>query len=80
MKSKYFFAMTVGLDIAGGIIAGVLVGFGFDWAMENWAGIKTSPWGMLFFFLIGIIAGFKNAYTDLKKIEKEFESSEGKKE
>lgn len=82
MNSKYFVALTVGLNLVGGIIAGVLVGFGFDWAMENWFGIKTKPWGLKFFFLIGIIAGFKNAYIDLKRVEKNLNSSEkeGKKD
>ncbi|HIQ49230.1 MAG TPA: hypothetical protein EYH58_06345 [Aquifex aeolicus] len=82
MNSKYFVALTVGLNLVGGIIAGVLVGFGFDWAMENWFGIKTKPWGLMFFFLIGIIAGFKNAYIDLKRVEKNLNSSEkeGKKD
>ena len=76
MKGNYFFAMTVGLNLVGGIIAGLLVGWGFDWVMENWFGVKTSPWGLMFFFFIGIIAGFKNAYIDLKKIEKDLKSSE----
>ncbi|NPB08355.1 MAG: hypothetical protein GXN96_05445 [Aquificae bacterium] len=76
MKSKYFMATTVGLNLVGGIIAGLLVGFGFDWAAENWFNLKTKPWGMLFFFVIGIIAGFKNAYQDLKRLEKSLSSSE----
>jgi len=80
MKSKYFMATTVGLNLVGGIIAGLLVGYGFDWAAENWFGFKTKPWGMLFFFLIGIIAGFKNAYQDLKRLEKSLNSSEEKSE
>ncbi|WP_461830158.1 AtpZ/AtpI family protein [Aquifex sp.] len=78
MKSRYIFATTVGLNLVGGIIAGLLVGWGFDWAMENWFGVKTAPWGLMFFFFIGIIAGFKNAYVDLKKIERELKSSEEK--
>ena len=82
MNGKYFIALTVGLNVIGGIIAGLLVGFGFDWAMENWFGLKTKPWGLFFFFLIGIIAGFKNAYVDLKRITKDLNSSEeeGKKD
>ena len=82
MRSVYVFAMTVGLNLVGGIIAGIFVGWGFDWAMENWFKIKTSPWGFIFFFIVGIIAGFKNAYVDLKRIEKILKSSkeQGKKD
>ncbi len=76
MRSKYLFAMTVGLNLVGGIIAGLLFGWGFDWAMENWFGVRTYPWGLMFFFLIGIIAGFKNAYMDLKKVERDLEPPE----
>jgi len=78
MNSKYVLALTVGLNIVGGIIAGVLVGLGFDWATENWFGTKTRPWGLMFFFLIGIIAGFKNAYEDLKRIERKLNPPEEK--
>ncbi len=69
MKSKDISAMTVGLNLLGGIIAGLLVGYFVDWASEQWFGIKTSPWGLILFFFIGIIAGFKNAYQDLKRLE-----------
>ncbi|PTB85882.1 hypothetical protein C9925_02445 [cyanobacterium G8-9] len=78
MRSKYLFALTVGTDIIGGILAGILVGAGFDWAMEEWAGIRTAPWGLMFFFLVGIVAGFKNAYYDLKKLERRLSEEEGK--
>jgi len=78
MKGKYFVALTVGMNLVGGIIAGILVGWGFDWAMENWFGFKTKPWGFMFFFIVGIIAGFKNAYVDLKRLEENLNSSEEK--
>ncbi len=69
MSPKDLSAMTVGLNLLGGIIAGLLVGYGFDYAMENWFGYKTSPWGFIFFFFIGIISGFRNAYRDLKRLQ-----------
>ena len=69
MNPKDVSAMTVGLNLLGGIIAGLLVGYFTDWAMENWFGIRTSPWGLIFFFLVGIISGFRNAYRDLKRLE-----------
>lgn len=66
--NKSFTALTVGLNLVGGLIAGLLVGYFVDYFMESLFGVKTSPWGLLFFFFIGIIAGFKNAYQDLRRI------------
>ncbi len=68
MKGKDISALTVGLNIVGGVIAGLLVGYAFDYAMENWLGFRTSPWGFIFFFFVGIISGFKNAYSDMKRL------------
>ncbi len=61
-------ALTVGLNLLGGIIAGLIVGYFVDWAMENWFGFKTSPWGLILFFFVGIVSGFKNAYQDMKRL------------
>ncbi len=69
MKGKDFLALNVGLNLVGGIIAGLLVGYAFDrWLMEGFFNVKTFPFGLLFFFFIGIISGFLNAYRDLKRI------------
>ncbi len=70
MKGKDFLALTVGFNLLGGVIAGLLVGYAFDrWLMEGLFKIRTFPFGMIFFFFIGIISGFRNAYRDLKRIE-----------
>ncbi len=69
MRPKDISAMTVGLNLLGGIIAGLLVGYFVDYGMERWLGIRTSPWGLLIFFFIGIVSGFLNAYRDMKRLE-----------
>ncbi len=69
MNPRNLHALTVGINLLGGIIAGLIVGYFVDWIFENWFGLKTAPWGLILFFFIGIIAGFKNAYQDLKKLE-----------
>ncbi|RMH80811.1 MAG: hypothetical protein D6674_02890 [Acidobacteria bacterium] len=70
MKGRDFLALTLGFNLLGGILAGLIVGYGFDkWLMERLMGIKTFPFGLLFFFFIGIISGFLNAYRDLKRIQ-----------
>ncbi len=70
MKGRDFLALNVGFNLLGGIIAGLLVGYAFDkWLMEGLLDLKTFPFGLLFFFFVGIISGFRNAYRDLKRIE-----------
>ncbi len=69
MNPKDISAMTVGLNLLGGIIAGLLVGYFIDYIAESWFDFKTSPWGLLIFFFIGIVSGFLNAYRDMKRLE-----------
>jgi len=52
----------VATHIVGGILAGLLIGYFFDQIFN------TSPWGLFIFFFLGIIAGFKNAYMEMKKV------------
>ncbi len=59
-------AFLVATHIVGGVLAGLLVGYVVD-SLFN-----SSPWGLLIFFLLGIIAGFKNAYQEMNRlVEKE---------
>ncbi|ADC89505.1 conserved hypothetical protein [Thermocrinis albus DSM 14484] len=69
MKGKDFLALTVGTNLVGGVLAGLLVGYLFDrWIMEDLFGVRTQPYGLMFFFLIGVISGFVNAYRDMRKL------------
>ena len=54
-------AFMVATHLVGGIIAGTLVGYLFDQLF------KTEPWGLIVGFFLGVIAGFKNAYAEMKK-------------
>lgn len=53
-------ASTVGLNLVISTIVGGLIGYGLDYAMENWIGIKTKPWLLFIFAIFGIIAGFRD--------------------
>ena len=55
-------ASLLGLHLVSGIIAGGLLGYGFDYWLE------TSPKGLMIGVLIGIVAGFKNLYVDAKRL------------
>jgi ATP synthase protein I len=59
-------AFMVATHLVGGIIAGTLLGYLFD------GFFKTEPWGLIVGFLLGVVAGFKNAYVEMKRaLEKE---------
>jgi len=52
-------AASTGLQMAGGAVAGLLLGRWFD----SWAG--TSPWGLVLGIFFGLIAGFWGVYKRL---------------
>jgi ATP synthase protein I len=61
-------ASVVGLNLVISTIVGGLIGYGLDYAMERWFGIKTAPWLLFIFAIFGIIAGFKDLIMMAKKI------------
>jgi ATP synthase protein I len=62
---------TVGLNIVLSTVVGGVMGYFFDMAMDKWFGIKTAPWLLFIFTIIGIIAGFKELFMIAKKTENE---------
>jgi len=63
--SKEGSAFMVGTHVVGGILAGAMLGFVFD------GFFNTSPWGLVVGFLLGVIAGLRNAYRELERVSKE---------
>ena len=58
------YASSVGLAMVLATVIGLAVGYYLD----KWLG--TSPWLTLIFLLLGIVAGFRNLYVLVKKIER----------
>jgi len=56
--------MMVGVQFALAIFIGFAIGYWLD------KQFKTFPWLTIFWFFIGLAAGFKNVYRELKKISK----------
>ena len=56
--------MMVGDQFALAIFIGLAIGYWLDKQFH------TFPWLTIFWFFIGLAAGFKNVYRELKKISK----------
>ena len=61
-------ASTMGLHFISGMLVGGAIGYGLD----SWLG--TAPWGLGFFFLCGIAAGFRNVWLDARRLIRESEA------
>ncbi len=61
-------ASTMGLHMVSGPLLGGIGGYFFDKFFD------TSPFGLIFGFFLGIVAGYKNVLEDSKRLEKERES------
>lgn len=57
-------AATMGTNFVAHTIVGLVIGYYFD----KWLG--TAPWGLLFWLIMGIIAGFRVMYLDAMKMSK----------
>lgn len=53
-------AMGTGFRVASELSAGILVGAFLGWQLDRWA--DSSPWGLLGFLILGVMAGFWNVY------------------
>jgi len=66
-------AFMVGTHIVGGIISGTFLGDTVDHFFH------TQPWGLIVGFLLGVIAGFKNAYQEMQRAVNKVEKDEAEK-
>lgn len=56
-------ASMIGLNLVSATFIGLAIGYWLD----RWLG--TGPWLLLVFLVLGIVAGFKNVYLEVKKIQ-----------
>jgi len=61
-------ASTAGLNIVVATVVGGVIGYFLDIAMEKFFGLKTSPWLLFVFTLLGIAAGFRDLFSITKTI------------
>ncbi len=65
-------ASVMGLHMVSGPMLGSILGYFFDKYFD------TSPFGLIFGFFLGIVAGYKNVIEDSKKLDAEREKIEEK--
>ena len=59
--------MGLGLRIGVELVTGVLVGVGIGWALDAW--LKTAPWLMVLFLLLGGAAGLMNVLRVMRGMD-----------
>ncbi len=64
---------TVGITMVVATVIGFYIGYWLD------TKLGTKPWLMLVFLLLGIAAGFKNLFDQVKKIQDFDDSAKGQK-
>lgn len=50
------------------LVVAVVVGGAIGWYLDKW--LETGPWLFVFFFFLGVAAGFRNVYKAAKMMDK----------
>ena len=69
-SKKYKHSESMGLAYMMGLhlVSGVIVGMAMGYYLDKYFG--TKPWLTLVFLIFGIIAGYRNMFRELKRIQK----------
>ena len=59
--------MGLGFRIGVELVAGVLVGTGIGWGLDSW--LRTAPWLMVLFLLLGGAAGVINVHRVMRGMD-----------
>jgi ATP synthase protein I len=59
--------MGLGMRIGAELVVSVLVGTGIGWALDAW--LKTAPWLMVVFLLLGGASGVMNVYRLMRGMD-----------
>jgi len=60
---------AVGIEFVGSVLVMGMLG----WALDNWAGIGTRPWGMI----VGVVLGFVVGTYSAMKASRQFDTDPG---
>lgn len=59
-------ALGIGFRLSAELVSTVIVGGLIGWALDHW--LKTAPWCLLGFFLLGVIAGMMNVIRTAREM------------
>lgn len=57
-------AGTIGLQL----VSATFIGLALGYFLDKWLG--TSPWLLVIFLLLGIVAGFRDVYREARRIQR----------
>ncbi len=60
----FYVAGTIGLQL----VSATFIGLAMGYFLDKWLG--TSPWLLMLFLLLGIVAGFRDVYREVKRIQR----------
>ncbi len=63
-------AGTVGMNMVTCTFVGLAMGLGTEWGLKHWFSVDAKPWPMIFFLVMGVVAGFRTIYEEVKRIQK----------
>ncbi len=67
-KNKHFESLGLASMMGIHLVSGVIVGMGMGYYLDKVFG--TKPWLMLLFLVFGIVAGYKNMFREMQRIQK----------
>ena len=67
-KNKHFESQGLASMMGIHLVSGVIVGMGMGYYLDKVFG--TKPWLMLLFLVFGIVAGYKNMFREMQRIQK----------
>lgn len=50
------------------LVASTFIGLGMGWYLDKWLG--TKPWMLIIFLILGIVAGFRNMFQEVQKMQR----------
>jgi ATP synthase protein I len=67
-NSKHFESLGIASVMGLQLVSGVVVGFAMGYYLDKYFG--TKPWLTLTFLVFGIIAGYRNMFREMQRIQK----------
>ena len=67
-KNKHFESLGMASMMGIHLVSGVIVGMGMGYYLDKF--FDTKPWLTLVFLIFGIIAGYKNMFREMQRIQR----------